>query len=131
MGENNNLNATNHLSLLSRAANALKGSQGIAKNGLDFINQIKQGLGFSELGVVTEKTVDAVGNPVDQQTSFVVGRHLSKHIYLRYSQALEGFSLTGNNEITIRYLLNHHWALQAMNSTLGTGIDILYTIEKN
>lgn len=90
-------------------------------------DEIQQGLGLSELGVESETSVDALGNPLSQQSAFVVGKHLTKNLYLRYS-----FGITDPvNVFQVRYIINKNWSVQADSSVLGNGADILYTIEKD
>lgn len=118
------------LSAVNMTSQGLLGKQNIA-------SQIEKGLGLSELGVESETTVDALGNPLSQQSSFVVGKHLSKRFYLRYSIGLKNSVTHFNpgNVLELRYLLHRHWALQvdssqADQSETDFGGDVLYTISK-
>ncbi|MCB1827498.1 MAG: translocation/assembly module TamB domain-containing protein, partial [Coxiellaceae bacterium] len=74
-----------NISLLLDAASTLSG-KGTGIGGA--ISQIKQGLGLAELGVENETVLDAIGAPIDQQQSFVIGKRLTKNIYIRYSLGL-------------------------------------------
>lgn len=108
------------LSAASITSQGLLGKQNIA-------SQIQSGLGLNELGVESETSVDALGNPLQHQSAFVVGKHLTKNLYLRYS-----FGITDAvNVFQVRYIFNKNWAIQADSSVLGNGADILYTIEKD
>ena len=135
LGETSSPNTSGQLAIVMRALDALKlGSEGLTKTG-GVIQQIQKGLGFSELGFETETTVDAIGNPIDQQTAFVIGKHLTRRLYLRYAQALDSApGLTNTNQFTLQYLLGRHWTLQATNAFGNNdsdfGGDILYTTEK-
>lgn len=127
----NHDNTNGHLALIMRALDAIKlGSEGLTKTG-SIIQQIQKGLGFSELGFQTETTVDAIGNPIDQQTAFVIGKHLTRNIYLRYSQGFNGPGISNINQFTVQYLLGRHWTVQGTTSNSeGSGVDILYSIQK-
>ncbi len=116
-----------NLSILLQAANALGGGTGIGSA----ITQLKQGLGLTELGVESETLMNAIGVPVDQQTAFVIGKRLTKNIYIRYSLGLGQGPFVPANTFELRYTINRHWTLKTDSSTLGNGADILYTIETN
>jgi translocation and assembly module TamB len=91
--------------------------------------QLQSSLGLSEMGVESETTTDTLGNPLNQQSAFVVGKHLTKKLYVRYSIGI----LDPVNVVELRYLLSKRWMVQMDSSTLGndTGADVLYRIEKN
>ena len=118
----------NNLGLLLEAANSL-GGKGAGIGGA--ISEIKQGLGLTELGVESETIINGVGTPLDQQTSFVIGKRLTKNIYIRYSLGLGQGPFAPVNIFQLRYTLNPYWSIQTDSSTLGNGGDILYTIEAN
>ena len=95
---------------------------------------IERKLGISELGVESSNTTDAIGNQLDSSSSFVVGKYLSKNIYLRYSSGLND----PYNTYQIRYYFSPKWMLQASKTSSSTnededsldinnGIDLLYT----
>ncbi|EKD77668.1 MAG: hypothetical protein ACD_42C00237G0001, partial [uncultured bacterium] len=113
--------------LLLRAVSAfnittqgLLGKQNIA-------TQIESGLGLNELGVESETTLDSLGNPLNRQSAFVVGKNLTRHLGVRYSI---GF-LNAVNVFELRYLFNRKWSVQTDSSSNGNGADVLYTTEKN
>lgn len=95
--------------------------------------QIQQGLGLNEMGVESETTTDALGNPLGNQSSFIIGKRISKRVYVRYSVAISNSvnNLDNVNVFQVRYLLNDNWSLQGNSSTLGNGGDVLYSIAKN
>lgn len=124
--------SSSNMSLLLSAMNTLNltpGSSGNAGGGV--ISQLQQGLGLTEFGLETQTMTDAIGNPISQQTSFVVGKRITPKIYLRYSHGVSWPYLVDTNLLQLRYYLNRHWTLQTETSNLGSGGDILYTIEKN
>ena len=108
------------LSAVNITSQGLLGKQNIA-------TQIESGLGLSELGVESEATLDALGNPLDNQSSFVVGKHLTRKLYARYSFGL----LDTVNVFELRYLFDHTWSVQTDASALGEGADVLYTIQRD
>lgn len=127
-------NAKGDFSLTSGLLRAIQfGTDGLGGTS-DLINDLRSNLGFNELGLESETSLDAIGNPLGNQTNFVVGRHLTKNLYIRYSRGIYGPGLSLENKIQLRYLLNKNWALQLDTNQLGngtgTGGDILYTIEK-
>lgn len=119
-------------SLLVQALNSLgPGAEGIGTTG-GIISDIQKGLGLSELGVETETTTLFGGTPLNTNESFVVGKHLTKRIYVRYQVNLGKNKFYNNNNVfTVRYLLSKRWFLQGDYSSVGRGIDLLYTVETN
>lgn len=107
------------LAAVNVTSQGLLGKQNLA-------TQIQNGLGLSEMGVESETTVDALGNPLNRQSAFVVGKSLSRNFYARYSFGL----LDAVNVFQLKYILNRHWAVQTDSSSLGNGGDVLYTIEQ-
>lgn len=130
----NNTNSHGSFAYTANLLDAAKlGGAGVG-NTAGLIAKIQSGLGFSELGFESDTTFDAIGNPLGNQTNFVVGRHLSRDFYIRYSRGIYGPGLAQENKITLRYLFRQHWAIQLETSELGngsdTGADILYTTER-
>lgn len=129
LGYGPSTNAPGNTDLLLRAISAVDiTSQGLlGKQNIAY--QIQSGLGLSEMGVESETSSDEVGNPLNNQSAFVVGKQLTKRLYARYSIGI----LDSVDVFEIRYLLSKNWAVQMDSSTLGndTGGDILYTVEKN
>ncbi len=61
-----------------------------------------------------------------ENTSVVLGKYLTPQLYINYSIGL----LVPINIFRVRYSLNKQWSLQAENSSLSTGLDLLYSIER-
>ncbi len=120
--------SSNNLAILLDVAGGL-GGKGTGIGGA--ISEIKQGLGLTELGVESKQVINAVDQPINQQTSFVIGKQLTKNIYIRYSIGLGQGPFSPVNIFQLQYKINRHWTIQTDSSTLGSGGDILYTIEKN
>lgn len=115
------------LSVLMDAANAMIDSSGGLDQPVGLTDRLKQGLGIRELGVRNETVVDAIGNPVEDQSSFVVGDQLTKRIYVQFSRGL----IIPDNVFTVQYQLNKNWKIQTETGSggdVGTGADVLYTI---
>jgi len=126
-GHPSNANTPSNVSFLLAAIDTLDIGGGKTTPG-GIADQIAQGLGLSEFGIESQTTLDAIGTPLSrQQTAFVVGRYISPRIYVRYSRGL----VIPINIVQVRYLLGTNWAIQTDSSSLGNGIDVLYTIQKN
>ena len=122
---NNNNGAS--MSVLMDAANAMIDSGGGLNQPVSLTDRIKKRLGIRQLGVRNETLVDAIGNPIQDQSSFVVGEQLTEKIYVEFSRGL----IIPDNILTVEYKFNKHWKLQTQTGTgsdIGTGADILYTI---
>lgn len=127
LGYDTSSSAGGNTDLLLRAVSAVNiTSQGLLGK-QNIATQIQAGLGLSELGVESDTTVDALGNPLDRQSAFVVGKNITRRLYMRYSVGL----LTPVNVFELGYLLNKNWAVQSDSSSLGNGADVLYTISKD
>lgn len=124
---NNSTNTPGNTDFLLRALAAVNiTSQGLLGK-QNIATQIQHGLGLSEMGVESETTVDAQGNPLNRQSAFVVGKHLTRKLYARYSFGL----LDSVNVFQLRYLFDKHWAFQTDSSVLGNGGDVLYTFDRD
>ena len=127
LGYGNNSNAPGSTDFLLRALAAVKiTTQGILGKE-NIASQIQSGLGLSELGIESQTTVDSLGNPINQQSAFVVGKSLTKRFYMRVSFGI----LSPVNVYQFGYILNDHWSLQSDSSTLGNGADVLYTFTRD
>ncbi|OGO97428.1 MAG: hypothetical protein A3F41_05250 [Coxiella sp. RIFCSPHIGHO2_12_FULL_44_14] len=128
LGHPANANTPTNISLLLKAMDSLNlTSKKTTSKGI--VDQITQGLGFSEFGIESEET--GLG-PIDisagkQQSAFVVGRYISPKIYVRYGRTLS----SPLDVVQVRYLLGTHWTIQSESTSLGNGADILYTIQSN
>ena len=124
-GTPSNSNGPGNVSILLGAISGLNldGSESDSNVG----SKISQSLGLVEFGVEQQTSLDALGTPLgENQSSFVVGRYLSPKIYVRYSRGL----LVPVNILQVRYLFNKSWAVETDTSSLGTGGDVLYTIQR-
>ena len=126
-GHPSNENTPDNVSLLVDAIDTLNiGSRKTSVSTV--IDQITQSLGLTELGIEFQTTASALGMPTGPtKSTFVVGRYLSKRIYIRYSRGIR----TSINIFQIRYLIGKNLAIQTEASSSGNGVDILYSIERN
>ncbi len=124
-----NTNAAS-MSVLLDAANAMIDSGGGLNQPVGLTDRLKKALGIKEIGMRNETVVDAIGNPIEDQSAFVVGDQLTKDIYIEYSRGM----VVPDNIFTVQYRLNDHWLFQTSTGSggsVGTGADILYQIESN
>jgi len=110
--------------LLLQAANAL--NVGGGEGGISHVtSEIRRALGLSELGIETEQ--ENTGNGVTEHTAFVLGKYLTPKLYINYSIGI----LDPINTLRIRYAFTKTWAIQSTTNSLGNGVDLLYTVERN
>ncbi|OGT47993.1 MAG: hypothetical protein A3E82_04330 [Gammaproteobacteria bacterium RIFCSPHIGHO2_12_FULL_38_11] len=126
LGYANTSNTPGNTDFLLRALAAVKISSAGLLGKQNIVSQIQSGLGLNEMGVESDTTTDALGNPLTQQSSFVVGKNLTRKIYVRTSTRL----LDPVTVYALRYLLDNHWTAQINSSSLGVGADVLYTTRK-
>lgn len=99
---------------------------GAASNSAQLLEQLKQNLGF-DFNVQTSSIYNQNTNQFNDTTAFVVGKSLSKRIYLSYNV---GLSQADPNVMTLKYLLNKFLSIQITSSLNANGIDFLYTRSK-
>jgi translocation and assembly module TamB len=99
---------------------------GNGTNGTQLLEQLKKNLGF-DLNLQTTSNYNLATNQISDSTAVVVGKSISKRIYLSYNV---GLSQSDPNVITLKYLLNKFYSIQVSSSTKSSGIDILYTSSK-
>ncbi|WP_298623712.1 translocation/assembly module TamB domain-containing protein [uncultured Legionella sp.] len=99
---------------------------GTGTNGAQLMEQLKQNLGF-DFNVQTNSNYNLVTNQVSDNTALVVGKAISKRVYLSYNV---GLSQADPNVLTLKYLLNKFLSIQVTSSDAGSGIDVLYTSNK-
>ncbi len=127
---NNSGQDSGNVALLADAASAILDSSGGLDRPPGLVDQLKSGLGIRELGVRNETLVDAIGNPIENQSSFVVGDKITENIYIQFSRGL----LVPDNILQIQYRFNNNWMLQTtagVGGDVGTGADVLYTTESD
>jgi translocation and assembly module TamB len=99
---------------------------GSGTRGLQLLQQLKQIVGV-DLSIQTNSKFNQDTNRVTESNSVLVGKSLSKKIYVSYN-----FGLAQNdaNVLTLTYLLNKYFSIQVNTSTTASGVDLLYTRNK-
>ncbi len=95
--------------------------------GLQLIEQLKQSLGF-DINVQNNPGFNQKTKQVSDNTTLVVGKSLSKRLYLSYN--VDVFQ-RDSNMLTLKYLLNKFFSIQITASSAENGIDLLYTYSKD
>lgn len=95
-------------------------------NSARLLEQLKQNAGI-DFNVQTNTNYNQFNNTASDSTSFMVGKSLSKRLYLSYNI---GLSQTDTNILTLRYMLNKFFSIQISNSDTSSAIDFLYTSKK-
>jgi translocation and assembly module TamB len=90
---------------------------------------IKKFLNNTSIKMRNETVLDVIGNPVQDQASFIIGNQLTDNFYVQYSQGL----IIPESIFSMRYRLSKHWAIQSQAGSgynVGVGADILYSFER-
>lgn len=96
-------------------------------NTTQLLEQLKQTSGL-DFNVQTNTNYNQLTNTVSDSTAFVVGKSLSKRLYLSYNI---GLSQNDPNLLTLKYILNTFFSIQVSTSNTSSAIDVLYTSSKN
>ncbi len=119
-----------NMNLMLQALNTLPLTKKGAGNVQGLTNQVKQGLGLTELGVESEPTLGPTGETIQTKATptsyFVVGKRITSHIYFRYKYD----PFLGVNLFQLIYLFTKNWSLQLETDGANrNGADVLYTIQ--
>lgn len=101
--------------MVARAALALG-----MKRGNNVLEGVGKRLGFDEVGLGS-----GAGESSDQ-AAFTVGKYLSPKLYVSYGIGL----FDPVSTLSMRYTLNSRWRLETQSSSLATGGDIIYSIDR-
>ena len=104
------------------AASALSASN---SDMTDIMKQLKGTFQLNSIGFESSSFLNSSNNTVQQNTSLALGKMLSPRLYIKYSIGL----LEPINTISAAYTLNEHWTAQTESSTLGNGVDLIYSWE--
>ncbi|WP_419419027.1 translocation/assembly module TamB domain-containing protein [Legionella sp. D16C41] len=110
--------------LILAAVSALNLDSG--SGGTQLLSQLKRGLGV-DFNIENNIQYDQKTNQSTDSTSLVIGKSLSKRLYLSYNV---GLAKADTNVLTLKYLLNKFFSVQVNASSAGSGIDLLYTHQK-
>jgi autotransporter translocation and assembly factor TamB len=110
----------NNAVLIIRAAEALNfGGSGKLT---ELTDKLRERFGLAEFGLRAEVSREAITT-----TSFVMGKYLSPRLYVSYSIGL----IDPVNIFRVRYRFNKRWMVQSNSSSIGNGLDLLYSITKD
>lgn len=92
-------------------------------------NKIQKSLGLNELDIKSVQYFDPdpKNGGVKGADSIVLGKKIANKLFVEYSVGLT----SPVSILSLRYQLNKHWAIQSETSSLDTGADILYSIERD
>jgi autotransporter translocation and assembly factor TamB len=95
------------------------------------LKKVQNSLGLTELNVESVNTFDpnnTHANPqgIVQTKSVIVGKKLAPNLYLHSSIG----SFDQQPIINLRYILSKHWSVQSEKSSIDTGADLLFSIER-
>lgn len=103
-------------SLVTRAALALG-----LKGGNVLTSRIGERLGVDELGLESGSTSTGA-----EQAALVIGKYLTPKLYVSYGIGL----FEPISTLRMRYTLTERWQVETQSSSVGSGGDIIYTIER-
>ena len=92
-----------------------------------FLTQFKKSAGI-DLDIQTASRYNLNTNQVSDSTGIVVGKSLSKRVYVSYNY---GLSQSDPNILTLKYLINKFLSVQISSSDTSNAIDLLYTKSVN
>lgn len=95
-------------------------------NSTKLLDQLKKSSGF-DFDVQTNTNYNQSTQQATDSTAFVVGKSLSKRLYLSYNI---GLSQSNANMLTLKYILNKFFSIQVSTSDTSNGVDFLYTGSK-
>lgn len=109
-------NSSAESSLLTQAALALS-----IRGGNFLSDRFGSQLGVDQIGIETEAGAGTAG------AAFVVGKYLTPRLYVSYGLGL----LDSVSTMKLEYLLSSRWRLATESSTVESGGDLVYTIERD
>ncbi|PHQ80556.1 MAG: hypothetical protein COB66_04490 [Coxiella sp. (in: Bacteria)] len=115
------------LSVLFNAAHGMLRPNNGATHASEY-DHVKRNLGKIGLNMRNETVLDVAGNPIEDQSSFIIGNQLTRNIYVQYSRGI----IIPENIFTVQYRLNKNWMIQSQGGSgynVGVGADVLYSIE--
>lgn len=98
-----------------------------ATTALGLTNKLQQTFGLNELNVESVETFNPNTQAVESNTSFVVGKQITRKLSIHYSIGL----FNPVSVLNLRYQMSKHWAIQSETSTIDSGADLLYGFERD
>jgi len=89
-------------------------------------DKIQKTLGLSEFGVSSTEYYDPASSSTGNTSSVNIGKKLGKNLSVHYTVGL----FYPVSILNLRYKLNKHVILQTETSTVETGADVIYSIER-
>jgi translocation and assembly module TamB len=118
----------NKQSLLAAASSlSLGGDSGGTSLG-SITKNIQKTFGLTELNVESVQSFDQKSGGAVGTTSLVLGKQIAPNLYVHYSTS---FDLSNPvSTFNLRYKLSKRFSIQSETSTIDTGADLLYSIER-
>lgn len=95
------------------------------KGGDMLAGRLGEGLGVDSVGIETGSGEAGAGSDVNQ-AAFVIGKYLSPDLFVSYGIGL----FDSISTMRLEYSLTEHWKVSTESSTLASGGDVTYTIER-
>lgn len=109
---------------LVQAASALNLGDGQSSA---ILKDLKDSFSLDQVGLQSSNYLNRSNNSVQQNTSLLLGKMLSPRLFVSYSIGL----LAPINTVTASYALTQNLSTQTSSSSLGSGIDLIYSFEHN
>ncbi|MFN2289177.1 MAG: translocation/assembly module TamB domain-containing protein, partial [Chromatocurvus sp.] len=94
--------------------------------GGDFLaDRLGAGLGVDSVGIETGSGEAGAASDVNQ-AAFVIGKYLSPDLFVSYGIGL----FDSVSTVKLEYSLTEHWKVSTESSTLSSGGDVTYTLER-
>jgi translocation and assembly module TamB len=121
------VSSSSNQALLSAAQALNLGGNG-STNLASITQNIQKTFGLSEMNVESVQTFDQSTGGTVGTTSLVLGKQITPNLYAHYSTS---FDLSNPvSTFHLRYKLSKRFSIQSETSTIDTGADLLYSIER-
>jgi hypothetical protein len=92
------------------------------------IEKLQSGFKLDEFGLTTRTSQKRLSAPGSADTALIVGKALSKKLYLQYLQSI----MEPNSTVRLKYSLSPRFTASIESSSEeNLGVDIIYSVEKN
>jgi translocation and assembly module TamB len=121
------VSGSSNQALLSAASAMNFGGNG-STNLASITQNIQKTFGLSEMNVESVQTFDQGTGGTVGKTSLVLGKQITPRLYAHYSTSFN--FLNPVSTFNLRYKLSKRFSIQSETSTIDTGADLLYSIER-
>ncbi len=121
------VSGSSNQALLSAASAMNFGGNG-STNLASITQNIQKTFGLSEMNVESVQTFDQGTGGTVGKTSLVLGKQITPRLYAHYSTSFD--FLNPVSTFNLRYKLSKRFSIQSETSTIDTGADLLYSIER-